>query len=314
MKRERTAALLPVLLIVCLPGCTKKPEPSAERATPVAAEVITNSIGMKLTLIPAGEFMMGSAGFGAAKPQHRVRITKPFFLGICHVTRGQFRQFVADTGYQTDSEKAENPGAVGWQPGKKQFAFGEKYSWRDMGFGQTDDHPVVNVSWNDATAYCEWLSGKEEKTYRLPTEAEWEYACRAGTTTLYYSGDDRESLAEVGNVSDATHLATFPDWEDTIMSSDGYVFTAPVGKFPPNAFGLYDMHGNAAQWCADWHSWEYYAASPKDDPTGPATGHGRVVRGSSFNDGPGNVRSDERYFGEPDDGLGDVGFRVARTK
>ena len=107
---------------------------------------------------------------------------------------------------------------------------------------------MVNVSWNDAVAFCKWLSQKEGKTYRLPTEAQWEYACRAGTTTRYYSGDDPETLAKVANVADATFKAKFPDWKSTIKASDGYVFTAPVGQFKPNAFGLYDMHGNAWQW------------------------------------------------------------------
>ena len=186
---------------------------------------ITNSIGMKLVLIPAGEFKMGSREsaedtaaffnktygedvlkadfFKDEHPQHRVRITRPFYLGKYHVTRGQFRQFVADTGYKTDAEKGEKPGAYGWSMGKETFKFNERYSWRNTGFEQTDEHPVVNVSWNDAVAFCKWLSRKEGKTYRLPTEAEWEYACRAGTTTRYYSGDDPETLAEVGNVGDA---------------------------------------------------------------------------------------------------------------
>ena len=201
-----------------------------------------------------------------------MRITKPFYLGTYHVTRGQFRQFVADTGYKTDAEKGEKPGAWGWNPDKKEFGFNEKYSWRNAGFEQTDEHPVVNVSWNDAVEFCKWLSRKEGKTYRLPTEAEWEYACRAGTTTRYYSGDDPETLAKVGNVADAAAKAKFPDWTWTIKANDGYVFTAPVGKFKPNAFGLYDMHGNAWQWCADWYGAEYYAKSPADDPTGPDSG------------------------------------------
>ena len=131
---------------------------------------------------------------------------------------------------------------------------------------------MVNVSWNDAVAFCKWLSRKEGKTYRLPTEAEWEYACRAGTTTRYYSGDDPETLAKVANVADATAKAKFPDWKWTIKASDGYVFTAPVGQFKPNAFGLYDMHGNAWQWCADWYGKDYYGKSPVDDPKGPDTG------------------------------------------
>ncbi len=141
---------------------------------------------------------------------------------------------------------------------------------------------MVNVSWNDAVAFCKWLSRKEGKTYRLPTEAEWEYACRAGTTTRYYSGDDPETLAKVANVADATVKAKFPDWKWTIKASDGYVFTAPVGQFKPNAFGLYDMHGNVWQWCAGLGRLRAITTkSPTDDPTGPATGSYRVARGGS---------------------------------
>ena len=153
---------------------------------------------------------------------------------------------------------------------------------------------MVNVSWNDAVAFCKWLSKKEGKTYRLPTEAEWEYACRAGTTTRYYSGDDPETLAKVGNVADAAAKAKFPDWRWTIKANDGYVFTAPVGKFKPNAFGLYDMHGNAWQWCADWYGEEYYAKSPVDDPTGPDTGDFRVLRGGFWGGWPNYTRSATR--------------------
>ena len=244
-----------------------------------------------------------------------MRITKPFYLGTYHVTRGQFRQFVKDAGYKTDAEKGEMPGALGWDPDKKAFGFNEKYSWRNAGFEQTDEHPVVNVSWNDAVAFCKWLSQKEGKTYRLPTEAEWEYACRAGTTTRYYSGDDPETLAKVGNVADATAKAKFPDWKWTIKASDGYVFTAPVGQFKPNAFGLYDMHGNAWQWCADWYGAEYYAKSPADDPTGPDTGDDRVLRGGSWFDWPDYSRSAERYRDAPNlRYYYFTGFRVARIQ
>ena len=158
---------------------------TAAEPKPAPTKQITNSIGMKLTLIPSGEFKMGGGESAEATaaffnktygedllkadyfkdehPQHRVRITKPFYLGTYHVTRGQFRQFVADTGYKTDAEKGERPGAFGWDPDKKQFGFNEKYSWRNAGFEQTDEHPVVNVSWNDAVAFCKWLSSKEEQ-------------------------------------------------------------------------------------------------------------------------------------------------------
>jgi formylglycine-generating enzyme required for sulfatase activity len=295
---------------------------------------ITNSIGMKLVLIPAGEFKMGSgesaedtaAFFNKTSgldlrtdfykdehPQHRVRITKPFYLGTYHVTRGQFRQFVADTGYKTNAEKGEKLGAFGWDPDEKKSGFNEKYSWQNVGFEQTDEHPVVCVSWNDAVAFCKWLSRKEGNTYRLPTEAEWEYSCRAGTTTRYYSGDDPETLAKVGNVADAAHKAKFSKWKFAIKASDGYVFTAPVGSFRPNAFGLCDMHGNAWQWCADWCGKEYYAASPADDPTGPDSGDSRVIRGGSWYFGPLFTRSAKRIRLTPDNRDDFTGFRVART-
>ncbi len=108
----------------------------------------------------------------------------------------------------------------------------------------------MTVNWDDAVAFCEWLSKKEGKTYRLPTEAEWEYACRAGTATRYYSGDDPETLATVANVADATFKVNFADEAYYgLRASDGYTYTAPVGRFKPNAFGLYDMHGNVWQWC-----------------------------------------------------------------
>jgi formylglycine-generating enzyme required for sulfatase activity len=290
---------------------------------------------LELVLIPAGEFKMGSGESAEATaaffnktygenvlkadlfkdehPQHRVRITKPFYLGTCHVTRGQFRQFVADSGYKTDAEKGDEKGAFGWDPDRKTFGFNEKYSWRNVGFEQTDEHPVLNVSWNDAVAFCKWLSRKEGNTYRLPTEAEWEYACRAGTTTRYYSGDDPETLAEVGNVADATAKAKFPAWKHTIKANDGYVFTAPVGKFKPNAFGLYDMHGNALQWCADWHGKEYYTTSPVDDPTGPDSGNVRVLRGGSWFYWPYSSRSANRFRYLPLYRF-IAGIRVARTQ
>ncbi len=322
---------LPVM--VCLSLAVPSLLSAQEANKPTDIKQITNSIGMKLTLIPSGEFMMGSGESAEATaaffnktygeniltadlfkdehPKHRVRITKPFYLGTYHVTRGQFRQFVKNSGYKTEAEKGEKPGAYGWNPDKKKFGFNEKYSWRNAGFEQTDEHPVVNVSWNDAVAFCQWLSKREDKTYRLPTEAEWEYACRAGTTTRYYNGDDPETLAKVGNIADAAAKAPFPDWTWTIKANDGYVFTSPVGKFKPNAFGLYDMHGNAWQWCADWYDAEYHAVSPADDPPGPTTGSSRVIRGGCWYSPAWHCRSADRYWDLP--GIGDdgLGFRAS---
>jgi formylglycine-generating enzyme required for sulfatase activity len=340
--------------LASLGGLTLAPAQEPKAAS--GAKQITNSIGMKLALIPAGEFKMGSGesaeetiaffkkkygedslthrgrsltedAFASEHPQHRVRITKSFYLGAYHVTRGQFRRFVKDTGYKTDAEKGDRPealgpGAFGWDPEGTEFlfnkmdvVFNKDYSWRNAGFKQTDEHPVVNVSWNDAVAFCKWLSRKEGKTYRLPTEAEWEYACRAGTTTRYYSGDDPETLAKVANVADATFRAKFPGAKWSIRASDGSVFTSPVGSFRPNSFGLYDMLGNARQWCSDWHANNCYTASPADDPGGPDSGLGRAIRGGSWHDAPFVCRSaGVRGGDDPEGRANDAGFRVAMTR
>jgi sulfatase modifying factor 1 len=337
MKNSAIWSVVLVLAVLTAGLASEEVAPAEKEATPAAAKVVSNSIGMKLVLIPAGEFKMGSGEsakdtaaffnktygedflradyFKDEHPQHRVRITRPFYLGTYHVTRGQFRQFVKDTGYKTDAEKGDNKGAFGFDPeGKGEFAFNfnEKYSWQNAGFEQSDEHPVVNVSWNDAVAFCQWLSRKEGKTYRLPTEAEWEYACRAGTTTRYYSGDDPETLAKVGNVDDAMVEAKF---QYTIKASDGYVFTSPVGKFIPNAFGLYDMHGNAWQWCADWYGLEYNAKPLANDPTGPDSGDDRVLRGGSWDYRLRDLRCCVRGAHTPTDLSNCLeGFRVARTQ
>jgi len=322
-------------------------------------------VKMKLVLIPDGDFMMGGEesaaktaaffnkigdfrsrasrgrveawGFAVEHPQHHVYITKPFYLGIYTVTRGQFRQFVKDTAHKTDAEKREErkKAAASTPDPKYEGDIGNpNCSWQNAGFKQTDEHPVVDVDWDDAMAFCKWLSRKDGKTYRLPTEAEWEYACRAGTTTRYYSGNDPESLAKVGNVADAAakanHLARVPNIADpaveakfayivTIKASDGYAYTAPVGSFKPNAFGLYDMHGNVWQWCADWYSGKYYAESPAFDPIGPdgpGPGNMRVLRGSSWCSGPILARSAQRYWGSRGVNCwaGWTDFRVARTQ
>jgi formylglycine-generating enzyme required for sulfatase activity len=188
-----------------------------------------------------------------------------------------------------------------------------EYTWRNPGFTQSDDHPVVNVGWNDAVAFCQWLSGKEGHTYRLPTEAQWEYACRAGTTRRYYNGDDPERLAQVGNVADATMKAKFPGYRYAISSEDAYVFTAPVGRFRANAFGIYDMHGNVWEWCADWYADGYYGVSPAEDPGGPDSGELRVLRGGSWFLGPYVIQSAFRDTLTPDSRHIRGGFRVART-
>jgi len=318
---------------------------------------ITNSIGMKLALIPPGEFLMGSSKeevdgvlkafpevegqwFDNESPKHRVRITKPFYLGVYEITVGQFRRFVEESGYKAEAER-DGEGGWGWNEVLGRLERDPKYSWRDPGFAQMDDHPVVNVHWKDAVRFCNWLGHKEglqpcyESTgekdtfrdlegegqefdawrlvadangYRLPTEAEWEYACRSGTTTWYSFGDDCEGLARVGNVPDAALKEKMSGRRWTIQARDGYVFTSPVGQFQANTFGLYDMHGNVCEWCAD--RYENYTSSAVDDPQGPSEGVGRAFRGGSWNDAAWSCRAADRSRFEPRWRWDDLGFRV----
>ncbi len=170
---------------------------------------------------------------------------------------------------------------------------------------------MVNVSWNDAVAFAEWLSRKEGKTYRLPTEAEWEYACRAGTTTRYFSGDDAEGLAEVGNVADGTAKAKYPGLTWGIAAQDGFVYTSPVGRYRPNAWGLYDMHGNVNEWCWDWYDKDFYKSSRVDDPAGPLKAALRVIRGGSWIHDPRGCRSADRSRPASGSRRSELGFRLA---
>jgi formylglycine-generating enzyme required for sulfatase activity len=174
---------------------------------------------------------------------------------------------------------------------------------------------VVNVSWNDAMAFCEWLSRKDGKIYRLSTEAEWECACRAGTKTRYLCGDDPEGLAAVGNVADGTLKEKHPNWPyTTIEARDGCVYAAPVGRYNPNAWGLYDMHGNVWEWYSDGYDADYYKRSPVDDPRGAYWASVRVHRGGGWNDVPRRARSACRGENTPGYRSSSLGFRLARVQ
>ncbi len=305
----RAAALLLIVLTA------SHPDPALLRAGPERSDSVTNSIGMKLAFVPPGKFAMGSPegepGREAQELQHEVELTKGFYLGTCEVTVGRFKQFVKDTKYETDGER-DGKGSYGIDAAGKIEQMQAKFTWRSPGFEQTDDHPVVNVSWNDAEAFCRWLSTKEKKTYRLPTEAEWEYACRAGSTTAYSHGDDPEGLTAVGNGADATARARFPGWSLGIKAKDGHVFTAPVGRFKPNAFGLYDTHGNVWEWCEDWYEPNSYPKDKQVDPTGPATGKAKVQRGGGWSSDAKRLRSAARVGRDPSAYRGCyLGFRVA---
>jgi formylglycine-generating enzyme required for sulfatase activity len=278
-----------------------------------AADGIETSIGLALVRIPAGEFTMGSPvsekGRRADEPQHKVRITRDFFLGRCEVTRGQFKQFVEATGYRTEAERGARGGYGVDSQSFKLLGPDKKFDWRVTGFEQTDEHPVVNVSWNDAVAFCRWLGETEGDVFRLPTEAEWEYACRAGKTTSFTSGDDPEQVVEYANIVDTRAHEIYPD-RIAVAASDGFVFTAPVGTFRPNAWGLYDMHGNVWEWTADWYA--VPEATDVVDPHGPASGREKVIRGGDWYHDWSFARSAQRYPIPPDLCRRHAGFRVVR--
>jgi formylglycine-generating enzyme required for sulfatase activity len=316
--------VLAVVSMVC--GQAGTPTTGAGAATPAAGQegaTKTDTLGMTLVRIRKGEFTMGSEELPSEKPIHKVRITKDFTLAAKPVTVGQFKAFVKDTGYQTEAEK-NGKGATGFDAVSRWFAEKAEYNWKNPGFEQADDHPVVCVSWNDAEALCQWMSKKEGKKYRLPTEAEFEYACRAGTTTRFSSGEEDASLKGVANLADeslltkmdrkivATNAAPAGNKSAGIAGfDDGYPFTSPVGKLKANPWGLYDMHGNVWTWCADWSS--RYTAGAQDDPKGPEAGTGgRDIRGGAWWVGPLRCRSANRVQRAPGESFCYVGIRVAR--
>jgi formylglycine-generating enzyme required for sulfatase activity len=268
----------------------------------------TNTVGLQMRLIPPGEYRMGADdGAEFQKPEHTVRITHAFYLGTYEVTRGQFARFVA--GNHQFKTRAERSKGGGWRldnnSDKRAIWDGKHpFTWRAPGFPQDDSHPVVNVSWDDAEEFCAWLSKVEGKTYRLPTEAEWEYACRAGTTTGRYNG--RGAVTEIANFADASTKEKFRAWGGG-DSSDGYLYTSPVGQFRPNSFGLYDMLGNALEWCHDWYDDNYYKTSPEEDPPGPQGNKSHSVRGGAFT---GNGAAGGRWHWSTDHHAPDCGFRV----
>ena len=184
---------------------------------------------MKLVRVEAGEFLMGSPesedGRSDDEVQHRVRITRPYYLGQCEVTVGQFRRFIKEANYKTTAESGGQPG-FGYLAAQRVMESTRDFNWRQTGWEQTDDHPVVNVSWEDATAFCRWLSGTEKQSYSLPTEAQWEYACRAGGTTRYPTGEAEATLQGSANLADAAFLAKYPDATWSVAWDDGSPFTA----------------------------------------------------------------------------------------
>jgi formylglycine-generating enzyme required for sulfatase activity len=311
------SAAPPTVLEKKLPPTGKAPPPTTDAIEPVKVQLLTNTFSLKFVLIPAGTFKMGSPkdeeGRFANEKQHDVEITRSFFMGIHPVTVGQFGEFVRIKGYETEAEK-DGEGGWGWNDTFGKFE-GRKpiYSWKTTGWTQTAAHPVVNVTWNDAVAFCDWLSQQEGKKYRLPTEAEWEYCCRAKTTTRFWSGDRDEDLKGVANIADTSFKAKYSTATSAQAWDDGYPFTSPVGQFRANGFGLYDMHGNVWQWCSDWYETDYHKGL-RQDPQGASDGEFRMVRGGSFDLPPRYCRSAYRYYIEPARRDFTIGFRVVLVR
>lgn len=322
----------------CLPGCLTEADKSTVRLKenltttvyPTLQNEVTGKDSAPMVLVPAGSFLMGSTNdevdraikdcikelekdqqtcegwYKPELPQHKVQMDA-FYLDKCEVTNRLFQQFAQQTGHQTTAEREGSAWAFvegkGWEAVKGA-------SWRKPEAGATvfdsgrSEHPVVTVSWDDAQAYCR-AAGK-----RLPTEAEFEYATRAGTTTRYWWGDGNPSGRRVENIADesAKHLLK------TIMKGygDGSVRTALVGSYEANPWGLHDISGNVREWTADWFDDNYYGKSPERNPKGHPSGQYRVLRGGSWSIDPGSVRSAGRARRAPTSRSGTIGFRCAQ--
>jgi len=260
----------------------------------------------EMVIVPAGEFLMGSpAQDGRASanelPQHQVKIPRHFAIGRFEVTRKQFEAFLLATG------RNRIGGCWVWT------AYGHRWQsergYRNPSFSQEDDHPVVCVSWDDAQAYAAWLSRTTLRAYRVPTEAEWEYAARAGSSTAYYFGEDSRSLCDHANGAD--QITAF-QWGNLTCSDGVGVQTARVGRYQPNAFGLYDVLGNVSEWVQDCVN-ETYTSAPSDGSAW-TTGNcsHRIIRGGAWDNGPKDLRTAVRGAANKQ-GRDTVGFRVARS-
>jgi sulfatase modifying factor 1 len=269
----------------------------------------------EMVIVPAGTFVMGTpsseidARLAPAETEAVVvRIARPFALGRNEVTRGEFAEFIRDSGYEL------RPGCRTWDPTLSRFNDDGRRDWRNPGVPAepTDDHPVSCVTWADAEAYARWLSQKTRQRYRLPSEAEWEYAARAGTTTLRFWGDAPEDGCGDANTYDVTGRAAYKLGWPAAGCSDGYADVAPVGQFHANAFGLKDMIGNVWEWTEDCAT-NSYVGRPRDGSAWTWLGgcQRRVIRGGGWLSEPFSSRSG--FHGDADGGerADFLGFRVA---
>ncbi len=333
-----------LLALVSLPGMLHAEGKGDEPADPVvdlavtapATGVITRPAGglpakpctsrpglaPDMVIIPAGRFYMGfpdteSGRDSVEGPSHGVTLVQPFALSRCEVTVAEYRAFVKDTGYVSDGE---TKGCYALKDDGSGGELRKDRDWRKPGFVQEDNHPVVCVSWRDARAYAHWLSLRTGERYRLPSEAEWEYAARAGTETPRYWGADGDNTQACGfaNGADLSVKELFNDWKWGVNNChDKYVFTAPAGSFQRNWFGLSDMLGNALEWVADcWHG-SYSGGPPVDGSSWLDDAGGdcsqRVLRGGGWSYLPRNLRSAFRNWFPAVEASINVGFRLARA-
>ena len=281
--------------------------------------------GINMAPIPAGTFQMGSnyevdpnnplkgkGSFKGEQPVHGVTVSA-FEMSATEVTVGQFREFVDRTGYRTEAERGD--GALVYIHGKWEKK--TDASWRNPYQEQGDDHPVVCVSWNDAAKFCTWLSEKTGREFQLPTEAEWEYACRAGSATAYNLGADESDLARAGwysansssGLNPAGVMSTNGDWPH-YFSSNSTSVSHPAGFKKANAWGVYDMHGNVWEWCNDWHGKNI--SGYNSNPTHGQSDYGRILRGGSCINDATSCRSAVRSVYPSDHRDNSTGFRVVR--
>ncbi|HEX5734487.1 MAG TPA: SUMF1/EgtB/PvdO family nonheme iron enzyme [Blastocatellia bacterium] len=293
---------------------------TTDPATGLPTRIVHKESGIILVLIPAGEFQMGSPADEADRHgnerQHRRIISKPFYLGETEVTVEQFRRFARATRYQTDAERGveeggHNKGAFAALPdGDREWT--PSASWLNpfpnlKEYCVSDNHPVVHVSWNDARRFVEHFG------LRLPTEAQWEYAARAGSRTPFFWGDSESGGKGYGNVQDEGGRKRFTRWNTSFPFDDGVVMLSAVGKYRPNAWKIHDMVGNVSEWCQDAFAKEY-PGDGTDERAIEGDGKApRVIRGSSWLDGPDFSRSAKRIGFLPQGRRDFVGFRVATT-
>lgn len=242
-------------------------------------------------------------------PEHEICVDD-FYIGIYEVTVGDFSEFIENTHYITDAER-QGWGTVLDSTGNEALQQ-EDANWRHPGFIQDEKHPVVMVSWNDAKEYIEWLGRKDGINYRLPTEAEWEFAARSRGKEYGYSwGNGKPSCNIAGEeIKDKFPNSRLSIWDEYI---DKYVFTAQVGSFEKDESGLFDMTGNVSEWCTDWYSNDYYNNSPKENPQGPSVGEKRVVRGGSWINGPRLIHTTYRDKENPEYSDTTIGFRLVTS-